>query len=188
MKSKDFASRWHARSYVDAYVHFTRGVEFDGSAWARRLRSGAEDTVVDLGCGEGKLLIALAPYVKRGIGVDVSGISLDYARRNLAAAHVRNVELIERDFRRLELPARTVNAFVSLAALHHVPDEEKAVILANSKSALCPGGLLHIEDDTFNFPPERFDEMVPANVPRVRGPFWSSRLGIHEDQSRGRGL
>lgn len=162
MEAKDFTWRWHDRSYVDGYVRFTRGVEFDGAEWARRLHVGSEDTVVDLGCGEGKLILALAPYIKHGIGVDLSTIALDYARRRIAAAGVHNIELIEQDFRRLTLPAGTVSAFVSLWALHHVSDETKAAILTNVKDALRPGGLLHIEDDTFNFPPERFDDMMPA--------------------------
>ena len=161
MEHRDFSWRWRDREYVDRYVRFTRGLEFDGAHWADRLGVGGADTVVDLGCGEAKLLLALAPHVARCIGLDLSPGALDHARRNIAAAKVSNVELVERDFRQLDLPVNSVKAFVSFAALHHVSDEEKRQVLAGVKEALVPEGLLHLEDDTFNFSPDQFDAMVP---------------------------
>ncbi len=70
--------------------------------------------------------------------------------------------MIERDFRSLEMPSRSVNAFVSIAALHHIPDEEKPAVLTHVRDSLIPGGLFHLEDDTFNFEPEKFAATVPA--------------------------
>jgi SAM-dependent methyltransferase len=161
MQHRDFSWRWRDPEYVDQYVRFTRGLEFDGALWAGRLRLGRTDTMVDLGCGEGKLLLALAPHVARCIGIDLSSGALEYARRNIAAAKASNIELVEQDFRQLDLPVSSVKAFVSFAALHHIPDEEKRQVLGRVKEALVPEGLLHVEDDTFNFSPDQFDAMVP---------------------------
>lgn len=162
MDSRDFGWRWHDQRYVDHYVRFTRGVRFDGAEWAKRLSVGRDSVVVDLGCGEGKLLIALGPYIARGIGFDVSTAAVAYARRNIEHAAVANVEALERDFRQLDLARGSVHAFVSIAALHHIPDDEKRAVLASVREALFPGGILHLEDDTFNFAPEQFPSMVPA--------------------------
>lgn len=162
MTAQDSTGRWHDRKYVQAYLSFTRGVEFDGTAWAKDLNVGRGDVVVDLGCGEGKLLKALAPLISRGIGLDLSSIALDRGRSGLEDAGIKNIELRCQDFRKLNLPASSVNALVSLWALHHIPDDEKRVVLEKIRDVLVPGGLLHVEDDTFNFEPERFAEMAPA--------------------------
>lgn len=158
----DIGRRWSDPDYVANYLRFTRGVRFDGALWARTLEVGEESVVADLGCGECKLLVALSPYVSRGIGIDASAPALEHARRNIEAAGVTNVEVFERDLRNLDLASESVNAVVSIAALHHVPDEEKLSVLKSVHDSLVPAGIFHLEDDTFNFPPERFTTMVPA--------------------------
>jgi cyclopropane fatty-acyl-phospholipid synthase-like methyltransferase len=137
-------------------------VKFDGTAWAEKLSVGHNDVVVDLGCGEGKLLKALAPLIFHGIGLDMSAIALERGRRGLKDAGIKNIELRRQDFRKLNVPSSSVKAVVSLWALHHVEDDAKRMVLEKIRDALVPGGLLNLEDDTFNFQPERFGEMVPA--------------------------
>jgi small RNA 2'-O-methyltransferase len=52
------------------------------------LHSAGAATVVDLGCGDGPLLVRLAhePAIRRIVGVDVSADALDALRKRLAAA------------------------------------------------------------------------------------------------------
>ena len=64
--------RWHDAGYTDSYIRFTRPMHVDGREWARRLGVGPDSVVIDLGCGEGKLLTALARHIGGGIGIDVS--------------------------------------------------------------------------------------------------------------------
>lgn len=47
---------------------------------------GPETTVLDIGCGGGHLSIALAPYVKSVLGIDISVRMINYAKK-LAAEH-----------------------------------------------------------------------------------------------------
>lgn len=58
-----------------------------------------ETTVVDIGCGIGRMLIALAPLVHRVIGIDVSAKMVEAASRR--CANLPNVTLIKGDGRGL---------------------------------------------------------------------------------------
>ena len=59
-----------------------------------------EITVLDVGCGIGRMLIALAPQVRRAIGIDVSAKMVDAARRR--CADLPNVTVIKGDGRGLD--------------------------------------------------------------------------------------
>jgi hypothetical protein len=61
---------------------------------------------------------------------------------------------------------------MSVAALHHLPDSEKADLLLRVCDGLTAGGLLYLSDDTFNFPPEEFEERA---IEIRQG--WEQRLG-----------
>ncbi|HYA34475.1 MAG TPA: methyltransferase domain-containing protein [Candidatus Binataceae bacterium] len=185
MKAPDYTARWRDRGYVDRYIRFTRPVRFDGAKWAEKLCVGSNDTVVDLGCGDGKLLLALAPYIRRGIGIDVSAPAIEYAQRNLADSGAENVEFIECDFRELALPVGSINAAVSLAALHHVSDDEKLAVLRSVAEALVAGGLFQLEDDTFNFAPDAFETMAPAMYRQFEERFGSKAWAFMRDELAG---
>jgi 3' terminal RNA ribose 2'-O-methyltransferase Hen1 len=70
------------------------------STVARAVRESAATSVIDLGCGDGKLLRELAkqPQLTRIVGMDVSLRTLDYARERL---HLDELSLTFRD--RIEL-------------------------------------------------------------------------------------
>lgn len=155
-----FVRRWKDPDYVDRYVRFTRGVVYDAEVWRRRLEIAPDATLLDLGCCEAKLLVALSPWIRRGVGVDASGAAIARARRNVEEAEATNIELIECDFRQLDLPDESVTAAVSMAALHHVPDDDKSEVLRRVHRCLRAGGLLYLDDDTFNFPPDEFESQV----------------------------
>src|SRR5579875_853011 len=53
-----------------------------------RLALGSEDTVIDLGCGTGRVAALLAPYVKQVIALDYSKTVLALARRRRSAANI----------------------------------------------------------------------------------------------------
>jgi len=58
-----------------------------------------EITVLDIGCGIGRMLIALAPLVRQAIGIDLSAKMVDAARRR--CANLPNVAVIKGDGRGL---------------------------------------------------------------------------------------
>lgn len=89
-------------------------------------------SVLDVGCGRGELLAALAPHVGRAVGADV-----DAAMRAQAAARcsgLANVSVTDRPWNEADGP---FDAVTMVAVLHHLPVEEA---LRDVRRLLAPGG------------------------------------------------
>jgi len=69
-----------------------------------------KDTVYDLGCGDGRIVIAAASkYGARGVGVDINPVRIRESRRNARKAGVsRKVTFIEQDLFKADLSQATV--------------------------------------------------------------------------------
>jgi trans-aconitate 2-methyltransferase len=99
------------------------------------LRGG--ETVLDAGCGSGRVTQALIERLPRGhvIAVDASPSMLQAARERLGAgADLRQVDLLELA---LEQP---VDAILSTATFHWIADHER--LFATLRANLRPGGRL----------------------------------------------
>ncbi len=92
--------------------------------------------VADLGCGTGQSTAALAPFVRRVIGVDQSTAMLKAARKRMAG--VDNVELRQGSLEALPLEDASVDGALLLLALTYVSDPGQAV--AEMARVLRPGG------------------------------------------------
>ncbi len=130
---------WDARTY-------DRSSE-PQQAWAAdvlaRLAGIAPDaTVLDVGCGTGRVTEALLEIVPRGrvLAMDASADMVGLARERLGdRARVWCQDALELE---LELD-EPVDAIVSTAALHWVPDHDR--LWARLAQALRPGGVLEIQ-------------------------------------------
>lgn len=95
------------------------------------LAVGSDDTVADLGCGDGRFLVAAAARGVRGLGVEADPIFAARARENVAAAgQADRVEVVEGDALTADL-ARVTALFVylvpeGLALLRPVLDAVRA--------------------------------------------------------------
>jgi trans-aconitate 2-methyltransferase len=112
--------------------------------WARdvidRLELSGDETVLDAGCGTGrvtKLLLELVPD-GRVIGVDASPSMIEKARRTLGD----RVELIVSDLLELDL-SEPVDAIFSNATLHWILDHRR--LFERLHAALRPGGQLEAQ-------------------------------------------
>jgi len=116
-------------------------------AWAAdvlaRLEGIADDaTVMDVGCGTGRVTEALLALVPRGcvLAMDASADMVALARRRLGdRAQVWCQDVLDLD---LDLDER-VDAIVSTAALHWVTDHDR--LWARLARALAPGGVLEVQ-------------------------------------------
>lgn len=120
---------------------------------AARIPEGAE--VLDLGCGNGALLAALAPLIARGVGVDASAPMLDRARHR--ARHEPNLEFRLLDGPALPVPDASVDVVLCVLAWRYL-DWDPTV--AEIRRVLRPGGRLLLVDMVVS--PFR-----PAAAPRV---------------------
>ncbi|MFZ6026774.1 MAG: class I SAM-dependent methyltransferase [Chloroflexota bacterium] len=116
-----------------------------------RLELGAGHTVIDLGSGTGAFALHAAPHVKQIYAVDVSIPMLDYARQKTERAALSNVSFHHGGFLTYRHTAEPVDAIVSVAALHHLPDMWKGVALLRCYEMLKPGGRLYLYDVVFPF-------------------------------------
>ncbi len=102
-----------------------------------RLTLDGDETVLDAGCGTGRVTAVLAERLPRGrvIAVDGSPAMVEQARARLgAAAEVRVSDLLELE---LETP---VDAVLSTATFHWIADHER--LFGRLHAALRPGGRL----------------------------------------------
>lgn len=115
---------------------------------ARMIRPG--DTVVDLACGPGPLLLELAPLFPdcRFIGADLSQPMLDALKEAAAQRGLRNIETLCEDIRELpSLLPGSVDMVITTSALHHLPDLEcLEQVLERVELLLKPDGGLYIFD------------------------------------------
>jgi SAM-dependent methyltransferase len=116
---------------------------------------GPASTVVDLGAGTGTFALAIAPHVKRVVGVDVSPPMVQLMR-------ARGVEAVHGGFLTYEHEGDPPDAVVTRNALHSLPDNWKVVALERIPRMLTPGGLLYLRDLVYSFSVEYADATMKA--------------------------
>jgi trans-aconitate 2-methyltransferase len=102
-----------------------------------RLELQGDETVLDAGCGSGRITQALIERLPRGrvIAVDASPSMVAAARERLGPeADIREVDLLELDL------GEQVDAVLSTATFHWIIDHER--LFAQLHAALRPGGRL----------------------------------------------
>lgn len=139
------------RSYVKAYEW---GGPFSALQFhhlrqlSAMIRPG--DTVLDLACGPGPLLLELAPIYPdcRFIGADLSRPMLDCLGEKATARGISNIEILPEDIRTLpSLSDRKIDVAITTLALHHLPDLESLEATFHRISELLhPDGGFYIFD------------------------------------------
>ncbi|AKK07106.1 Methyltransferase domain [Corynebacterium mustelae] len=107
--------------------------------WLRRIIVKTRaDSVLDVGCGDGYLLAAVAPRLERAVGVDVDSSSVDTAR--VRCADMQHVEFYVGDFLTTTFDS-TFDVIVFSASIHHMNFE---AALRKARSLLNPGGTIAV--------------------------------------------
>jgi SAM-dependent methyltransferase len=103
-----------------------------------------EDTLLELGCGAGRIGRELAPRCGRWIGVDISPNMIRVARRRLAHLDHARLEVLERSSLGL-LDDASVDKAYTVAVLCHMDKEDLFLYLRELARVLKPGGLAYLE-------------------------------------------
>lgn len=99
--------------------------------------------VVDVGCGGGGLVRALAARGARVTGVEISEAQLAPAIRDDAGSGARYVVGLAQA---LPFAAESVDVVVFMRALHHVPPEHMLEALREARRVLRPDGVVYVSE------------------------------------------
>jgi trans-aconitate 2-methyltransferase len=133
----DERKEWNATAYhAVSDPQFRWGLEV-----LARVHLRGDETVLDAGCGTGRITAKLAEQLPRGrvLACDLSENMVRGARDFLTPQFGQRVEVFAADMARLDLDA-VADGIVSTAAFHWVHDHE--ALFASLFRALKPGGLL----------------------------------------------
>lgn len=138
----------HAANFDDSDV--VGGGDFD--MWGRRelallTTNGLppEGTLVDLGCGIGRLAVHAIPYLVGGhyVGTDVSSQLLDRAQKRVSVVvpdPPAQVTWIKQVGTRFALPDASVDMFCAFSVFTHIEHEDTFNFLKDARRAAKPGG------------------------------------------------
>jgi SAM-dependent methyltransferase len=123
---------------ADAFWEGTRDhdVSQNIQALLRYIEGEPPFTILDLGCGPGRDLKALAELGHTAIGIE--GLERFAA---MARDH-SGCEVWQQDFLKLDLPPERFDGVFANAALFHVPSQELPRVLAELRATLKPRGVL----------------------------------------------
>jgi ubiquinone/menaquinone biosynthesis C-methylase UbiE len=105
----------------------------------RLLKPQPEHTLIDIGCGTGLIVLALAPWLTHIHALDLSPNMVERARRNLS--HVANVDVAVGSITRMALPDACGDRLLAYSVLQYL-DSEATLVAALQEifRILRPGG------------------------------------------------
>lgn len=137
------------------------------------------DLALDVATGTGNTAFALAPYVRRVVGLDLTREMLDQARRIAGERGILNADWVIGDAERLPFEDGTFDVYVVRAAPHHFADVD--AFLAEALRVLKPGRAAAFVDCA---PPEPAREVLhevemrrdPSHVRSLTVDEWVGKL------------
>ena len=113
--------------------------------WAvKQLDVRTDDTILEIGCGDGSALSQISTRLRSGrvVGVDRSELAIRAARRrNAAGLEKSTVHLVQSELADLELREKFAKIFaINVNVFWHRPKKELVVV----NQLLLPGGLLSL--------------------------------------------
>lgn len=107
----------------------------------------ARGSVLDFGCGVGRLLLPFSKQFKAAVGIDVSPGMLAECRKNCEQRSYPNIELLQSDDHLTALKGRQFNLVHSFIVLQHISYDRGVEITHQLLESVAPQGVaaLHIQ-------------------------------------------
>ena len=132
------------------------------------LSGGQYGNLLDIGTGTGRILEILAPYVKRGVGIDLSREMLAIARSNLERAKLRHCYVRLSDMYTLPFEDNSFDAITIHQVLHFANDPAR--VIGEAARLLQPGGRMIVAD------------FAPHALENLRADHAHRRLGFSNEE------
>jgi SAM-dependent methyltransferase len=138
--------------------------------------AGSADLVLDVACGGGIVVCALAPHVKHATGIDMTPAMLERARHLAAEKGIANVTWREGDVTHLPYPDGAFTIVVTRFAVHHFPDPE--AVFREMVRVCAPGGRIVVVDTYASPEPGKAAEF--NRLEKLRDPSHARSLALAE--------
>jgi SAM-dependent methyltransferase len=103
------------------------------------------NTVLDFGCGVGRLVIPFSRLVREVVGLDVSQTMLQLAQENCSAQGVNNVRLHLSDDSLTVVASQKFDLVHSAIVFQHIPKDRGKLIFQRLLDCVAPGGVAAIQ-------------------------------------------
>lgn len=137
-------------------------------------RPGPEDTALDVACGPGLLVCALAKTVRHATGIDLTPAMLEQARATQQAQSLTNVSWDQGDVAALPYPDSAFTIVTCRFAFHHFP--RPLPVLREMKRVCRPGGRIVVADSA----PSASKADAFNRIERLRDPSHTRALPAEE--------
>jgi putative AdoMet-dependent methyltransferase len=144
----DYSDPAQVAVYDERHRKF-RDYRKDTEAVIRLLGLKPEQRIVDLGSGTGAFALHAASFCRTIYAVDVSRAMLEYCRQQAAERNIQNIVFRRGGFLTYDHAADPVDAVVSTAVLHHLPDFWKFLGLLRVNALLKPEGRFYFFNIVF---------------------------------------
>jgi tRNA (cmo5U34)-methyltransferase len=144
LPSDDRASGWNASEQAEEYLDRIGTIvpRSEGEEVLRSILPAEPRSVLDLGCGDGRLaalVLESCPTIDRVVAVDLSPPMLARARERFDGD--QRVDIRSFDLGDSIEPLGSFDVIVSGFAIHHLLDDRKRSLFAEVATQLHPGGL-----------------------------------------------
>jgi len=144
----DYSTLAEVKAYDERMASF-RDVNAENHDLMKMLGLPRGASLLEIGCGTGRFSCFAAAQGYRVTAIDVSRMMVEYVQERAARENLPGFTTQHSGFLTMALPAGSIDAVISGAALHHLPDAWKLVALRNIATVLKPGGDLILCDVVF---------------------------------------
>jgi len=118
-----------AREYKEQHGDARRLFHYRLKIIHKILQLQKTDILLDVGCGTGQHLLALAPYIQKGIGVDFSSQMIEIARSSQQPETAPDNLIFQLDQAQFleTIPNETADVVLCVGAFEHMPQKEQVL-------------------------------------------------------------
>lgn len=172
----------HKDTIVDQFTRQAAGFARSPTAHSEEIlekilsmaRPGPDDTALDVACGPGLLVCALAKTVRHATGIDLTPAMLEQARATQQAQSLTNVSWDQGDVAALPYPDSAFTIVTCRFAFHHFP--RPLPVLREMKRVCRPGGRIVVADSA----PSASQADAFNAMERLRDPSHTRALPVEE--------